>query len=207
MSIYFSKEVNRVQFEVQQPDPNVNRITEAVSIIYYPYQSAAIPHVSLEVDGHCNSGLCCLMDSVKLSEKIQKAESGGKPFMRIGINVTNQQLEMLKNNVTKATCGINCVEWASRVLSQNTKVYIPFPLSLSPTLSVAYLCAMKALGSDSIASITFYSSLKKNSIYKAKVCLYTYLSVAREMLILYAIPKIAFENSQLVRAIRLWAGR
>lgn len=218
MSIYFNNKVDEIQYHRYKDDCSLAdfKKSDLVSLIYYPYQNFPAPHAALEIEGRCYSFFWCMRACVDLTDKMSHSEVNtlqSKPFLRIGISMSFKELEKLKNKVNKSYYNITCMQAISSILLQSADFYIPFPLSISPTLSVGYLCAKKAFGSSRITSITPYPSLSslqahhpaRVSMYIAKVCASSCLSIGTELFIFYNLPKIVFEKSHLVRAIRMWA--
>jgi hypothetical protein len=218
MPIFFSSEITENQYkrQVKNFSPTDFYSPNLVSLIYYPYQFIPIPHVELEVQGKCYSFFWCCRKLTNLNHKIINTKIyplGIRPFVRIGIMVSPKQQKKLKIEITKARFNINCIKAISDLLNECADLNIPFPLSISPTFSAGYLLVNKTLGSSRITSINCYpssSSLKfcdptVVKIYKIWTYTYSCLSIAAELFLLYNIPKIAYENSQIIQLIRLWA--
>lgn len=223
MSIYFTNQIQKIHLQTCQSDKTLGgfkksdvelteteivteKINKQVSIIYYPYQNSPIPHSKLEIEGDCYSYFWCMSENTKLSRLIKNSQTNNwrvKPFVRIDISVTPEQFKELKDHLHGSSFSINCMRGVSNLLSSHADFVIPFPISYSPTLSTGYLCARKALGHSRITSISCYPPLSSYSIsfgdiYKLG---YACASISVEFFLLYNIPKLILNNSQLVRAI------
>lgn len=133
------------------------RIQGLVSLIYYPSQQEVsfLGHAELEVEGQ--SWTLMLYPNAKpLAKMIRSSLSGtGYPFFRFDISVTPNQLQELRKNVM-TTKGPFCAIGALKALSRYGDYSVPFPVSLFPLASAAYLTVAKALGSRRIGQIQFY---------------------------------------------------
>lgn len=137
---------------------DVSAITKTfVSYIYYPSQRETfiVGHAELEIEGYSWS-LMYPETPKNLSDMIYVSTQGnGFPFFRFKISVTPEQLIEMREK-GKYNMGLTCSHGVFNALSKYGGYTVPLPISLSPTLSAAYLAGAKALGSNKVGSIKFY---------------------------------------------------
>lgn len=158
-------------------DPSVMNEDPSLSLLIYPRQAfAPVAHVELEVHGRCYTLVWCTGTLMpKLAHKIDKVARGGLPFYQVEIDATPEQCCELEYALyTSRIPALNCIHGASRALSRYADVHIPFPLSIVPSVSLAYLKALQALGNRRIKQITLhgdFSSLESRAKVAANTSL------------------------------------
>lgn len=153
-----------------------SEIKKFVSYIYYPYQRSPIGHSELEIEGNSYVLTSATSTSIKdiitqrraeeqgpikikpLSNMIKRTESKvGLPFFRFNISVTPQQLEQLREGVSKIN-SLTCSLGVAAALEHCAGFEIPLPLAISPSASAFYLTAANKLGSRRVYQIESYGN-------------------------------------------------
>lgn len=143
--------------EAHERQASADAPTPDVQLVWYPNSRSIIfSHLELAVDGTLWASNLTLTREGGLENRKVASRLGGRGFLVFHLRVGAEQYQNLQKDLTEAEGRMRlhtCSSGACNFLRKSAGLTIPFPFSLSPTMTATYVSILRAVGSKKIDRI------------------------------------------------------